>query len=675
VNTDLKPLNSVLEKQYFKYSIYLILTSLIASIITFGISYHFENFQKCQSLSNRVSYLNDVFAREIIIGSTETLNFELKKLKNDYSLQEIDFTNGSLSKTSSCAIISGNNIVSHPVKFANKTLGNIISTQGDALIFKLSDFAFFVPLLVIVIFSFAFIMSLKRILRFHFFAPVTKMLKDAKYVDLEGNKFNYEGEIEEFDSLKNQLNSMLSRIHQVNDENIKLEKAAGIGELATQVAHDIRSPLEVLKGLREEIKTLPEDSRQRIHLSINRIEEIAFNLLKSQRQINDIQKTARAEELLSLVDSILTEKKIEFKSFPKIEFEIIHTTESYGLFSEINRTNLKSIISNLINNSIESFEQQSGRIEIRLSSENNFNVIGIKDNGVGITENLAKKLFNKGFTTKEEGNGLGLYNARKDIEVLGGIIDFESHENVGTTFFLRFPISSSPSTFVNCINLGNYSEIIILDDDFSFHEVWKKKLSTSKISIKSFYSAKSLLNEFVKLPPTTLLLCDFETMDEGLNGLDTIAKLQHSSNSILVTARNEESYIQERCLRERIKLLPKSMISFTKINLDREFIALIDDDKLIHLSWIDYFKDKGLTLKTLYSVDDFLFECEKLPKQTKIYIDSNLGQNIKGEIESEKISLLGYRNLYLSTGYQKQFIQKPEWIREIYSKSPEEIFG
>ena len=57
----------------------------------------------------------------------------------------------------------------------------------------------------------------------------------------------------------------------------------------------------------------------------------------------------------------------------------------------------------------------------------------------------------------------------------------------------------------------------------------------------------------------------------------------------------------------------------------------------------------------------------------KIYIDSNLGDNIKGEIESEKIFNLGFKNLYLATGYGKEFIQKPPWIIEVLSKGPEII--
>ena len=74
------------------------------------------------------------------------------------------------------------------------------------------------------------------------------------------------------------------------------------------------------------------------------------------------------------------------------------------------------------------------------------------------------------------------------------------------------------------------------------------------------------------------------------------------------------------------------------------------------------------------SVNDFLIASSKLDKKTtKIFIDSNLGKGLKGEVESEKIFNIGFLNLFLATGYEKNTVIKPSWIKEIYSKSPENI--
>ena len=100
---------------------------------------------------------------------------------------------------------------------------------------------------------------------------------------------------------------------------------------------------------------------------------------------------------------------------------------------------------------------------------------------------------------------------------------------------------------------------------------------------------------------------------------------------------------------------------------------LIDDDKLVHYSWSYYCDSKGFRFKGFFSIDKFLQSSHLIDKESKIYIDSNLGDGIKGEIESEKIFKLGFKNLYLATGYGKEYIKKPDWIIEVYSKSPEII--
>ena len=100
-------------------------------------------------------------------------------------------------------------------------------------------------------------------------------------------------------------------------------------------------------------------------------------------------------------------------------------------------------------------------------------------------------------------------------------------------------------------------------------------------------------------------------------------------------------------------------------------IILIDDDKLVHINWSTYCKKNQIPFQGYKSIDDFIADSETFDKATRIFIDSNLGDGIKGEIESEKIFNLGFHNLFLATGYQKGDIDKPSWIKEVYSKGPE----
>ncbi len=521
------------------------------------------------------------------------------------------------------------------------------------------------------------------------------------------------------------------------------EKSSELASLANQVAHDIRSPLEMLKGIKEDTALLPEGSRRRIQLGINRIEEIAFNLLKANKEEKVTSDQNESQELLGLVVSIVTEKKIEYRNNENVEIQDLLNSESFGLFSRLNRGKIKSIISNLINNSIESFQSNPGTVEIRLFGDGHFNHIEIKDNGPGIPSDVASKLFTKGFTTKKLGNGLGLFNAKKDIEAAGGSLTFSTKEGEGTTFRISIPGSEAPATFVSSIDSTKYERIIVLDDDPAFHEVWSKRLEGLESKVEHIYSVEEMNSKYHALHPKILLLSDFELMDKEDDGIDTIIKLNHAAHSVLVTARNEELEIQDRCLKAGIKLLPKSLVNYVRVIKDHSvssqaqlksagmvgdsagftlksdssssssslkakleqvegsqddkgeayagkyvadessrssdaqivsnqpLVILIDDDKLVRYNWSSHCEKKGIPFKAFVSIDSFLDEAVSIPKEAKIYIDSNLGNDVKGEIESEKIFNLGFKNLYLATGYGKEYIKKPDWIIEIFSKSPE----
>ena len=101
-----------------------------------------------------------------------------------------------------------------------------------------------------------------------------------------------------------------------------------------------------------------------------------------------------------------------------------------------------------------------------------------------------------------------------------------------------------------------------------------------------------------------------------------------------------------------------------------KYTVLIDDDEMVHLFWKVEAKKYGVNLETFYSVDKFLKASSEMNKDCDIYVDSNLADNLKGEIESEKIAKEGFTNIYLATGYSPDHFKKPEWIKSIVGKRP-----
>ncbi|HXH74013.1 MAG TPA: ATP-binding protein [Bacteriovoracaceae bacterium] len=457
--------------------------------------------------------------------------------------------------------------------------------------------------------------------------------------------------------------------------SIASRKSKELSDLATQVAHDIRSPLEVLKGLKKEVETLPEDSQRQLLMSIRRIEEISHNLL----QYNKLSIFKReigftdTEELLSLIESIVMEKRLEYSSSNNVEILCLFDVQSCGLFSNVPRITLKRVISNLINNGVEALNKRSGKISVSLKSDGEWNLIEISDTGVGIPQDIMKNIFERGFTTKEKGNGLGLSNAFKEIKTMGGSLAVDSKLKFGTIVKIRLPKSPAPSFVVNRINAFKYNNIIILDDDQSIHSIWKMKFKTVPVNVECFYTFESLKETYTQLPPKTLLLSDLELANDEIDGFKAISYYNQKNDSILITARSEEIEVRQKCIKEGIKLLPKNVINYIGLTLNIPIIVLIDDDKFIQLNWANHFKKINVLFKGYYSVEEFLNNSNSIGFDSLIYIDSNLGNGIKGEVASREIFIRGFHKLFLATSYRKQDIDKPFWIEEIYSKNPFDI--
>jgi hypothetical protein len=70
------------------------------------------------------------------------------------------------------------------------------------------------------------------------------------------------------------------------------------------------------------------------------------------------------------------------------------------------------------------------------------------------------------------------------------------------------------------------------------------------------------------------------------------------------------------------------------------------------------------------SIDSFLEDCSLFPKEAVIYVDSDLGPGIKGELESKKIHDLGFPNINLCTSFTDIDLSRYQWLKRIISKRP-----
>ncbi|MGK5086510.1 hypothetical protein WDW86_03035 [Bdellovibrionota bacterium FG-2] len=217
---------------------------------------------------------------------------------------------------------------------------------------------------------------------------------------------------------------------------------------------------------------------------------------------------------------------------------------------------------------------------------------------------------------------------------------------------------------------------MVVDDDVSIHQIWQERFSSKGGVTEIHFSTPQELKEWVENNrdkiPTTLFLMDYELLGYQETGLSLIEALQISAQSILVTSRYEEKSIADHAKRIGVRLLPKGLAGYIPIELkkplERPDGVLIDDDSLVHMTWKARAKQVGTNLRCFFTADEFFAVARTLDFTTPIYVDSNLGNGIKGEEVSKEIHALGFTNIYLASGYEPDHFPPMGWIVKILGK-------
>ena len=101
---------------------------------------------------------------------------------------------------------------------------------------------------------------------------------------------------------------------------------------------------------------------------------------------------------------------------------------------------LKQVFINLVKNSVESIEKSAGFIKIFGYEKDKFYYVVIRDNGCGMDKEILNKVINDGYTTKLDGNGIGVKFCQKIITAHNGSIKYESNVGSGTKVIVKIPI-------------------------------------------------------------------------------------------------------------------------------------------------------------------------------------------------------------------------------------------
>lgn len=229
---------------------------------------------------------------------------------------------------------------------------------------------------------------------------------------------------------------------QAEQELLRANQMAIVGQMAAGLAHEIKNPLAGIKVsmevLADELELAQEDQElfARIINEINRMERLLKNLLNFARPP---QPHFDLVELNRLLD--YTIKNIEVTAARTAQKKISFNREFAADLQQVeaDSSQLQQVILNIFLNAIEAM-QTEGLISVMTRMEDDGRIkIEIVDNGPGMTEATLEKVFNPFFTTKSKGTGLGLAICRRLIEQHQGTIDVSSQQDIGTTFTILLP--------------------------------------------------------------------------------------------------------------------------------------------------------------------------------------------------------------------------------------------
>ena len=224
-------------------------------------------------------------------------------------------------------------------------------------------------------------------------------------------------------------------------DEIFSNKLSILGKLAASLIHEIRSPLSVIKMNLEYIimndNNLSSETIESLNTcieSVNRMNFIVSNFSSFAKKVPKEENLVSINELTQLAIKIA---QIEARMHNlQIEAELQDDIPNL----RISRDKLLQVFLNLIYNAIES-KNKENYINIKTYKRDEHNIVWqIEDTGIGIEEKDKEKIFCDFYTNKENGTGLGLSVCKSILDEYGAKLEFESQYNVGTKFFITFPI-------------------------------------------------------------------------------------------------------------------------------------------------------------------------------------------------------------------------------------------
>lgn len=236
-----------------------------------------------------------------------------------------------------------------------------------------------------------------------------------------------------------ELERAYARLKETQEELVRIEKLAAIGEMAARVAHDVRNPIVTIGGWAQDLQEEPEDVATVTRASAI-IAEQAMNV---ERILSMLVQPLASREILPeptdlnrlVHDTLIMQEPVLSAQNIELRMELAEDLPQV----RCDRAQIRRALANLLDNAAGAMPE-GGVLSARTGADDKAVWLELADTGVGMVPEVAAQIFDPFFTTRHYGSGLGLAIVWDTITAHGWSIDVHTEPGKGTSFILRAPL-------------------------------------------------------------------------------------------------------------------------------------------------------------------------------------------------------------------------------------------
>ncbi len=281
----------------------------------------------------------------------------------------------------------------------------------------------------------------------HIVRPLRTLEQKLRHIKLGhvNEKIPYKGfNTDEIGLLVSEYNSMVDKLAESARQLAVSERESAWRGMAQQIAHEIKNPLTPMKLTLQQLQRVKESSGEQFddyfkkasRTLIEQIETLSFIATEFS---NFARMPIAQPTLVDLNEKLISAVDLFRHNYENVTINYTSSVKDAPILAD--NEQMTQLFNNLLKNAIQAIPStRRGEINVSLDVENDFAVVAVADNGSGISDEVAQRLFVPSFTTKSSGMGLGLCISKAIVMVSKGEISFETKVDEGTTFFVKFPL-------------------------------------------------------------------------------------------------------------------------------------------------------------------------------------------------------------------------------------------